>query len=114
MMSAVIRNLIDNALCATPRGGKIDIGIYREGDRAIIRVVDGGPGIPESDIERIFEPFFRGSRPMADGTGLGLAIVKRIVDQLGGSIVLANGAAGGRSGLCAVVRLPTGMLRAQQ
>lgn len=105
MVSAIIRNLIDNALHATPSGGKIDVGIFRDGDRATIRIVDSGPGIPDGDLDRIFEPFFRGARPSGDGTGLGLAIVKRIVDQLEGSVSLQNIAANGQGGLSAVVRI---------
>ena len=107
MLSAVIRNLIDNALHATPSGGKIDVGIFRDGDCAVIQIIDSGPGIPEGDLDRIFEPFFRGARPSVDGTGLGLAIVKRIVDQLEGSISLQNITVSGQSGLSAVVRIPS-------
>jgi two-component system, OmpR family, sensor kinase len=106
MLSAIIRNLLDNALRFTPRGGTIDIGIYREDDAAILQVEDTGPGIASTDLDQIFEPFFRGSRPEGEGTGLGLSIVKRIVDNLGGNIALENIASAGRSGLSVTVRLP--------
>jgi two-component system OmpR family sensor kinase len=56
-------------------------------------------------MDRIFEPFFRGQCPEAEGTGLGLSIVKRIVDGLGGAIVLENIAGVGRSGLRVIVKL---------
>jgi two-component system OmpR family sensor kinase len=106
MLATIIRNLLDNALRFTPRGGTIDIGIYREDDAAILQVEDTGPGIASTDMDQIFEPFFRGSRPEGEGTGLGLSIVKRIVDNLGGKVALENIASAGRSGLRVMVRLP--------
>lgn len=106
MLAAIIRNLLENALRFTPRGGTIDIGVYREDSTAILQVEDSGPGITSTDMDQIFEPFFRGSRPEGEGTGLGLAIVKRIVDSLGGCIALENIAGTGRSGLRVTVRLP--------
>ena len=105
MLSVMIRNLIDNALRATPHGGQIDVSVFREGDLGIVEIVDSGPGIPEADLARIFEPFYRGSQPTTDGTGLGLAIVKRIAGQLRGNVELVNVRAGERSGLKAIVRL---------
>jgi len=84
MVATMIRNLVDNAVRFTPQGGHVDVGLYREGNEAVVQIEDTGPGIPSGDIDRIFEPFFRGSRPAEDGTGLGLSIVKRIVDRLGG------------------------------
>src|SRR5215471_13211698 len=106
MLAAIIRNLLDNALRFTPRSGTIDIGIYRQDDVAILQIEDTGPGILSGDIEKIFEPFFRGSRPAGEGAGLGLSIVKRIVDSLGGAIVLENITGASRSGLRATVQLP--------
>jgi two-component system OmpR family sensor kinase len=106
MIAAMIRNLIDNAVRFTPRGGRVDIGVYREGNDAIIQIEDTGPGIPSGDIDRIFEPFFRGSRPSEEGTGLGLSIVKRTVDRLDGSVQLENISGAEQTGLRATVRLP--------
>jgi two-component system OmpR family sensor kinase len=106
MLAAISRNLLENALRFTPRGGTIDIGVYREESTAILQVEDTGPGIASTDMDQIFEPFFRGSRPEGQGTGLGLSIVKRIVDSLGGRVALENIASVGRSGLRATVRLP--------
>ncbi|MBV8918685.1 sensor histidine kinase [Bradyrhizobium sp.] len=106
MLAAIIRNLLENALRFTPPGGTIDIGIYREGGMAILQVEDGGPGIASTDMDQIFEPFFRGSCPEGEGTGLGLSIVKRIVDSLSGKIALENMVGIDRSGLRATVRLP--------
>jgi two-component system OmpR family sensor kinase len=106
MVATMIRNLLDNAVRFTPQGGRVDIGVYREGNEAVVQIEDTGPGIPSGDIDRIFEPFFRGSRPAEDGTGLGLSIVKRIVDRLGGIIVLENISDRAPKGLRATVRLP--------
>jgi two-component system OmpR family sensor kinase len=63
MLATMVRNLLDNALRFTPRGGRIDIGVYREDEAAVLQIEDTGPGIVPCDLERIFEPFFRGSRP---------------------------------------------------
>jgi two-component system OmpR family sensor kinase len=106
MVATIVRNLVDNAVRFTPSGGRVDIGVYREGGEAVLKIENSGPGISPGDIDRIFEPFFRGSRPTEDGTGLGLSIVKRIVDQLGGSIVLENISGPTLTGLRATVRLP--------
>lgn len=106
MFTAMIRNLIDNALRFTPEGGRIDVAIYQEGTMAVLHIEDTGPGVAGDEIGRIFEPFFRGQRLEGEGVGLGLAIVKRIVDRLGGSIEAVNVAESGRTGLRVVVKLP--------
>ncbi len=67
MLAALIRNLVDNALRHTPPGGRIDVGVYLEAEEAVLQIEDTGPGIPASDLDRIFEPFFRGDRPAEDG-----------------------------------------------
>jgi two-component system, OmpR family, sensor kinase len=103
MLTSVIRNLLDNALGHTPQGGRVDIGVYREGAKVILQIEDTGPGIPPCDLERIFEPFVRGSRPTEGGTGLGLSIVKRIVERLKASVTLENVP---KSGLRATVSFP--------
>jgi two-component system OmpR family sensor kinase len=90
MLTSVVHNLVDNALRHTPQGGRVDIGVFREGAQIILQVEDTGPGIPVGDLERVFEPFVRGSRPTEEGTGLGLSIVKRIVERLKGSVTLEN------------------------
>jgi len=90
MLTSVVHNLVDNALRHTPQGGRVDIGVFRDGAQIILQVEDTGPGIPVGDLERVFEPFVRGSRPTEEGTGLGLSIVKRIVERLKGSVTLEN------------------------
>ena len=105
-LGALVRNLIDNALRHSPEGGRIDLYLYREGERAVFRVEDMGPGIPDADLERIFEPFFRGSHPVGEGSGLGLSIAMRIVANLRGSIIPQNIAREDRIGFCMTVVLP--------
>jgi two-component system OmpR family sensor kinase len=107
MIQILVRNIVDNALRHTPRGGKIDVSVHRDNEGAIIAIEDTGSGIPPKDIDRIFEPFFRGSRHLGDGSGLGLSIVKRIVDDLGGTVTVQNVASAGTTGLRATVRFPS-------
>ncbi len=81
----VIVNLVDNAAAAGP---PVKVTVSTERGRLVIEVADQGPGIPEDDREKIFEPFFTGK---TQGTGLGLAVVRRVIEQHGGTIsVLAN------------------------
>ncbi|MXO96656.1 HAMP domain-containing protein [Erythrobacter aquimaris] len=98
-----VRNLISNAL---RYGGTAEIALLREGDEAVIRVEDDGPGIPEDRIAEMLEPFTRGeaSRNRATGgAGLGLTITRAVAEQHGGSLVLENRQQGG---LRAELRLP--------
>ena len=102
------RNLIDNAL---RYGRTARVSLAQEGGAAVIRIADDGPGIPEADIERMFEPFLRGepSRNSATGgAGLGLTLARAIAEQHGGALSLANrrGADGTIAGLVATLRLP--------
>jgi len=90
-LKQVTMNLILNALNAMPEGGKLDIEIRRSGQRAELVVTDSGRGIPESDMGRIFEPFYT-SGP--GGFGLGLAISKRFIEEAGGSISASSGSGG--------------------
>ena len=99
----LVANLLDNAVkfgsCAEAR-------VYREGGTAIIEVDDNGPGIPEREHERVFEPFQRGEPSRSretGGAGLGLAVVRSVARAHGGEATLANREAGG---LRASVRLP--------
>jgi two-component system OmpR family sensor kinase len=105
-LSTLVRNLIDNAIRFTPPGGRVDIDVHPAGELVVFQLADTGPGVSSQDIERLFEPFYRGVHPVEGGTGLGLAIVKRIVNNLGGSISLQNRASEDSTGLYVTVRLP--------
>jgi len=88
-LAEVLQNLLDNAVQYTPAGGKIEVKARANGREVIFTVADTGIGIPESDLERIFERFYRvdsGRSREAGGTGLGLAIARHIVDAHGGRI----------------------------
>jgi two-component system phosphate regulon sensor histidine kinase PhoR len=86
-------NLIDNAIKYTMHGGSVNISVYNEGNDAVFSVEDTGIGIPEDNLPRLFERFYRvdTSRSRAlGGTGLGLAIVKHIVSLFGGYIAVSS------------------------
>jgi two-component system OmpR family sensor kinase len=75
------RNLIDNAVKYTPPGGRIDLCTGVTDGIAWLTVSDNGPGIPDSDRQRVFDRFFRGGGSDVDGSGLGLAIVREIANR---------------------------------
>jgi len=83
-------NLCQNALHAMPRGGILKVVLSRGAGRVRMRFEDTGIGIPPSDLQRIFEPFFSRRADGVRGTGLGLAITKDIVDRFGGTITLES------------------------
>ena len=95
----VVSNLLDNALKYTPAGGSVSVEMRRQNTMLQLLVHDSGPGIPEQDLTRIFERFFRSdasrSRANVQGVGLGLAIAAWVVKEHGGSIVAANRPGGG-------------------
>ena len=98
-----LRNIIDNAL---RYGGAAVVAFHKDTDHAIITVSDDGPGIPETELEQVFEPFFRLEKSRSretGGTGLGLAISRSIVRAHGGDISLSNREQGG---LVATITLP--------
>jgi signal transduction histidine kinase len=79
-------NILDNAADATGDAGTVTIRTRSEGDRAVIEIVDDGPGIAPDQISRIFDPFYT-TKPQGEGTGLGLDIAWRIVtEEHGGRI----------------------------
>lgn len=88
-LQRMVRNLLDNALRYTPTGGKVEVRVYESEEEAVLEVSDTGVGIPEKDLPRIFERFYRGepSRSVEHGgTGLGLAIVKHAAEAHGGRV----------------------------
>ncbi|MBI1213643.1 MAG: HAMP domain-containing protein, partial [Alphaproteobacteria bacterium] len=90
LLRRMIRNLIENAR----RHGAppIDIHVARTGREATLSVADHGPGIPDADRERVFEPFYRvPGRSAATGSGLGLALVRQIARRHGGDAVVSPG-----------------------
>jgi len=93
MFSQVLLNLLDNAVKYTPQGGSIEVKAELRDGFVRFDIVDTGVGIPEKDIARIFERFYRVDRARSrdmGGTGLGLSIVKHIVQALGGQVWVAS------------------------
>jgi len=83
LIQRVLENLVRNAIRFTPAGGEVTLSISERPQTVAVAVSDTGPGIPDKDIPRIFDRFYRseqGETARADSTGLGLAIVKRILD----------------------------------
>jgi len=103
-------NLIRNAIDAMPSGGRLTITSGIVESEVVIRVADTGVGLPEP-IERIFEPFFTTKQP-GKGTGLGLAISKDFIEDMGGTIVAAQGEG---CGAVFTVRVPVaGLVKGQE
>ncbi len=99
-------NILDNAAKYAPEGSAVTIRAGSDGRRIRIEILDEGDGLPEEDVERIFDKFYRarkGDRVRA-GTGLGLAIARGFVEAMGGSLRAANRRE--RSGACFIVTLP--------
>jgi two-component system OmpR family sensor kinase len=104
-LTVLARNLLDNALRHTPTSGQVDVSLFTEYGFIVFMIEDTGSGIPDADLDRIFEPFVRGSRSQGKGSGLGLSIARRIVERCHGSIRLENKTTPG-SGLRVIVRIP--------
>ncbi|HEY2331204.1 MAG TPA: ATP-binding protein [Acidimicrobiales bacterium] len=95
LLEQVVVNLVENAVRHSPPGGVVTLSIGGNDQRVSLEVLDEGPGLSLSDLERIFEPFQTGSRP---GTsGIGLAICKAVVDAHGGTLTASNRERGGAS-----------------
>src|SRR6202043_2304890 len=102
-----IDNVLSNAIKYSPIGGRIEVGVDRRGESAVIRISDEGPGLSPEDTARLFGRFQRLSAKPTGGetsTGLGLSIVKRIIDMHGGEVT-ANSAGPGQ-GSTFTVTLP--------
>ena len=98
LLGRALANIVRNAVRYAGAEGPISITASSDGDLVLIRVADCGPGLPESDLDRVFDPFFRlefsrGSD--SGGVGLGLAIVKSCIEACEGSVVCRNRSQGG-------------------
>ena len=93
-----LRNLIENAVNYSPEGGHVALAARVEGRSVALTVADEGPGLPEADLNRVFERFYRVDKSRSrdpGGTGLGLSIVKHLVELHGGQVRADNRPAGG-------------------
>ncbi|MCB9692537.1 MAG: response regulator [Alphaproteobacteria bacterium] len=100
-LAQIVLNLVGNALKHTAEG-RVEVTVAADGDRVVLTVDDTGPGIPEADRERVFEPFTQ-LAPDTDGAGLGLAIVAELTGRMGGGVTALEAPSGGAR-LVAVVR----------
>ncbi|GFO62319.1 DUF4118 domain-containing protein [Geomonas paludis] len=107
LMLQVLVNLLDNALKHAAAGGELEIAADVAGERLVLGVADRGAGVPEADLPRIFEKFYRTPVPeVVGGTGLGLSICRGIVEAHGGAIRAENREG---KGLRIVVEVPLGV-----
>ncbi len=94
----LVLNLAENGVKYSQTGGQVRLIAYSQGGTAILIVEDNGVGIPENELERIFQRFYRVDKARsreAGGTGLGLAIVRETAEKFGGTVTAANRPQGG-------------------
>jgi len=105
LLQRAIENVMRNAVRHSPEGGTVSLTTrLSAGGRLGIRIADQGGGVPEAQLEAIFEPFFRGDgQSFGGGYGLGLAIARRVIGMLGGTIRASRG---GEGGLVVDIELP--------
>jgi signal transduction histidine kinase len=96
-LTQVLSNLLGNALGHTPPSGTVTLRCGRDGTVAFVDVVDTGPGIPDDELERIFERFYRRSGdggsavgPLRAGRGIGLTIARSLARAQGGDVVASS------------------------
>lgn len=97
-LGQLCRNLLSNAIRYTAPGGRVTVRLDREDDRLRLQVEDTGIGIPEAELPRVFEEFYRAGNArdrVPTGTGLGLAIVRSVAEQHGGTVEVASEAGRG-------------------
>ena len=106
MLKRAFLNLIDNGIKYTPQGGSINITAFSQDGYVIIKFADTGIGIPQEDLPRIFERFYRVDKARSNkfkGTGLGLSIVKHIIEQHQGAVEVESEVG---KGTTFIVKLP--------
>lgn len=104
----VIDNLLSNAVKFTPPEGEILVRVAERGDQVLLEVADSGPGIPDAERSKVYDPFYQGNTPYVGpvkGTGLGLSIVQEYVREHGGRLEQTDSILGGA---CFRVFLPRG------
>jgi two-component system sensor histidine kinase KdpD len=106
-MEHALANVLDNAGKYAPAGSQVSLAASVQDGHVVLEVTDGGSGIRAADLERVFDPFYRGPGPEgrpASGTGLGLAICRAFVEANGGSVAALSAGAG--RGTTVRMRLP--------
>ncbi|MGH6997342.1 MAG: sensor histidine kinase, partial [Phenylobacterium sp.] len=102
-----LANVVENAVRFSPNGARIEVCARRMDGQVVVEVQDEGPGVPEADLARIFDKFYRSPATAAgqQGTGLGLSITRGLVEAMGGA-VQARARGDGRPGLVVALSFP--------
>lgn len=100
----VFLNILDNAAKYGKDGKRLEVSLGRQGDYAVVRIRDYGPGIPAAELPFVKKKFYKGSSKER-GSGIGLAVCDEIVTRHGGELAVENAEGGG---VCVTVRLPIG------
>lgn len=95
LLEQMLKNLLENALNYTPVGTSVHVTCQLEGNRLSLKVKDAAPGIPEKQLDQIFDKFYRLPNTLPGGSGLGLSIVKGFSEAMGGTVKAANAPEGG-------------------
>ena len=103
MLRLVVENLLENALRYAGEGATCTVSLSRTDGEIVLEVADDGAGVPDEDVARLFERFFRSDRARTTrGTGLGLAIVKHVVESAGGNVEARGGRGRGLDVRCSL------------
>lgn len=98
LLEIAVNNLLENAVKYSPKEKPVTVSLQKEAGLAVVRIIDEGPGIPETEKKKIFQKFYRTGNEAtrkAKGTGLGLYLVKNIAKRHKGNIVIENNPPGG-------------------
>lgn len=90
LLTAILRNLVQNAVKYTPPGRRVLLGCRRRQDETSIEVHDGGIGIPEAQLSKVFSAFHRADTTRSEGLGLGLFVVKQLADLMGHNLAVRS------------------------
>ena len=94
-LGLLARNLVDNAVRYSSIGSRVEVRVHEDGAQVVLEVDDSGPGIPESEHERVFDRFYRRADATESGSGLGLAIVRSVANAHRASVRLGRSPLGG-------------------
>jgi two-component system OmpR family sensor kinase len=105
-LMTLVKNLVGNAIRYTPAGGRVDLSVLATAAATTLVIEDSGPGIPDAERERVFDPFYRVLGSNEIGSGLGLSIVRAIVVRVGATLALGFANQQSCSGLRVTVTFP--------